>query len=67
MSEVLVDAAARPGSPVTVPGYHAGRSPRNRGRRYPADPPTVAEIVAVMRHAGTAAYGARLRALIVVL
>jgi hypothetical protein len=52
MPEVLVDAAGRPRSPVTVPGYHSGRSPRNKGQRYPADPPTVAEIVAVMRHAG---------------
>jgi site-specific recombinase XerD len=38
-----------------------------QGQRYPADPPTVAEIVAVMRHAGTGVYSARLRALIVVL
>jgi hypothetical protein len=34
-----------------MPGYHAGRPPRNKGMRYPADPPTVEEIVAVMRHA----------------
>ena len=67
MPEALFDAAGRPRSPVTVPGYHTGRSPRNKGPRYPADPPTVTEIVAVMRHAGTGVYGARLRALIVVL
>ena len=67
MPEVLLDAAGRPRSPATVPGYHAGRSPRNKGQRYPADPPTVREIVAVMRHAGSDVYGARLRALIVVL
>jgi site-specific recombinase XerD len=67
MPQVLLDAAGRPRSPATVPGYHSGRSPRNKGQRYPADPPTVAEIVAVMRHAGTGVYGARLRALIVVL
>jgi hypothetical protein len=53
MPEVLLDAAGRPRSPATLPGFHAGRSPRNKGQRYPADPPTVAEIVAVMRHAGT--------------
>jgi hypothetical protein len=35
-------------------GFHAGRPPRNKGHRYPADPPTVAEIVAVMRQAATA-------------
>jgi integrase len=56
-----------PRSPATLPGFHAGRSPRNKGRRCPADPPTVAEIVAVMRHAGTSLHAARLRALIVVL
>ena len=67
MPEVLLDAAGRPRSPATVPGYHAGRSPRNKGQRYPADPPTVREIVAVMRHAGSDVYGPRLRALIVVL
>ena len=67
MPEVLLDAAGRPRSPATLPGFHAGRSPRNNGQRYPADPPTVAEIVAVMRHAGTGLHAARLRALIVVL
>jgi len=67
MPETLLDAAGRPRSPATLPGYHAGRSPRNKGQRYPADPPTVAEIVAVMRHAGTGIHADRLRALIVVL
>ncbi len=28
------------------------RRPGNKGRRYPADPPRVEEIVAVMRQAG---------------
>jgi len=50
-----------------MPGYHAGRSPRNKGLQYPADPPTVEEIVAVMRSAGGGPDGARLRALIVIL
>jgi integrase len=67
MPELLLDAAGRPRSPATLPGFHAGRWPRNKGQRYPADPPTVAEIVAVMRHAGTGLHAARLRALIVVL
>ena len=35
--------------PTTMPGYHAGRPPGNKGMRYPAGPPTVDEIVAVMR------------------
>ncbi len=41
-----LDAAGRRRSPATMPGYHAGRPPRNKGIRYPADPPTVDEIVA---------------------
>ena len=54
-------------SPATVPGHRAGQAPRNKGQRYPADPLTVDEIVAVMRQAGDARHGRRLRALIVVL
>jgi hypothetical protein len=46
----VLDAAGRRRSPATLPGYHAGRAPRNKGMRYPADPPTVEEIVAVMRY-----------------
>jgi hypothetical protein len=34
-----------------MPGHHVGRIPPNKGRRYPADPPTIDEIVAVMRQA----------------
>jgi site-specific recombinase XerD len=64
---VLFDAAGRRRSPATLPGYHAGRPPRNKGTRYPADPPTVEEIVAVMRHADADRHGRRLRAMIVVL
>jgi len=63
----VLDAAGRRRSPATRPGYHAGRPPRNKGMRYPADPPTVDEIVAVMRHTGDDRHGARLRAAIVVL
>jgi site-specific recombinase XerD len=50
-----------------MPGFHAGRPPRNKGLRYPADPPKVDEIVAVMRAAGDDAHGRRLRGLIVIL
>jgi hypothetical protein len=28
---VLLDAAGRRRSPATLPGYHAGRPPRNKG------------------------------------
>lgn len=63
----VLDAAGRRRSPATLPGYHAGRPPRNKGRLYPADLPTVEEIVAVMRQTGDDRHGFRLRALIVVL
>jgi integrase len=67
MTELLFDAAGRRRSPATMPGFHAGRPPRNKGQRYPADPPTVEEIVAVMRAAGDGRHARRLRGLIVVL
>ena len=63
----VLDAAGRRRSPATMPGYHAGRAPRNKGQLYPADPPTVEEIVAVMRAAADDRHGWRLRALVVVL
>jgi integrase len=59
-STVFVDARGRRRSPATLPGHHTGRPPRNKGRRYPADPPTVEEIVRWRR-------SLRTRALIVLL
>ena len=38
MESLLLDAAGHGRSPATMPGYHEGRSPRNKGLRYPADP-----------------------------
>jgi integrase len=67
MSELLLDAVGRRRSPATTPGFHVGRPPRNKGVRYPADPPTVEEIVAVMRAARSGPHGFRLRGLIAVL
>jgi integrase len=63
----LLDAADHRRSPATMPGYHRGRPPQNKGLRFPADPPTVEEIVAVMRATGDGRDGDRLRALIIVL
>ena len=63
MESVLLDAAGHRRSPATMPGYHHGRAPRNKGLRYPADPPTIEEIVAVMRAADAGPDGARLCAL----
>ena len=67
MHPILLTAAGHRRQPVTLPGYHAGRPPRSKGRRYPADPPTVEEIISVMRTAGAGPDGVRLRGLIVVL
>ena len=66
-AQPLLDAAGRRRSPATLPGFNTGKTQRNRGQRYPADPPTVDEIAAVMRQAGDTRYGHRLKALIVVL
>jgi site-specific recombinase XerD len=46
------------------PGGQNQDAPRNKGMLYPADPPTVEEIVCVMRHASN---GPRLQAMIVML
>jgi Phage integrase family len=67
VDSVLLDAAGHRRSPATMPGYHRGRPPRNKGEEYPADPPTIEEIVAVMRAVGDRPDGHRLRALILLL
>jgi integrase len=64
---VLLDRAGRRRSPASLPGYRQGRPPRNKGLRYPPDPPTVEEVIAVMRAGGENVDGLRLRGLIVVL
>jgi len=64
---VLFDAIGRQRSKVTLRGYLAGRTPHNKGMRYPADPPRVEEIIAVMRQAGEDRHGLRVRAVIAVL
>jgi hypothetical protein len=51
-SVALLDCAGRRRSPATLSGFHRGRPPRNKGLRYPPDPPSVEEIIAVMRTAG---------------
>ena len=50
----LLDRAGRHRSPATTSSVHRGVPPRNKGLRYPPDPPTVDEIIAVMRAAGEA-------------
>jgi integrase len=64
----LLDKAGRRRSPATTASFHEGRAPINKGRRYPPDPPTIEEIVAVKRAAASdSPEGLRLRAIIVVL
>ena len=53
MPNVVLDAAGRRRSPATMPGFHCGRPPRDKGQHYPADPPTIEEIVAVVRRAAS--------------
>ncbi|MFZ0041416.1 MAG: tyrosine-type recombinase/integrase [Solirubrobacteraceae bacterium] len=66
-STTLLDICGRRRSPATLSGFHHGLSPRNKGQRYPAAPPTVEEIIAVMHAAGEDRDAVRLRGLIVVL
>jgi site-specific recombinase XerD len=66
-SLLLLDCAGRRRSLATLASFHVGQPPGNKGLRYPADPPTVEEIIAVMRAAGDDAEGLRLRGLIIVL
>jgi integrase len=54
-------------SPAATPGHWAGCAPPNKGQRYPADPPTVEEIILVMRQAGPGPYADRTRGLIAIL
>ena len=63
----VLDRAGRRRSPATTSSFHQGVPPRNKGLRYPPDPPTVDEIIAVMRAAGNSPEGVRLRGVIVML
>lgn len=68
---VLYDKLGRKRSPATIPGYMAGRPAPSKGRRYPPNPFSVEEIVALLNHVGGVSknevYAERLRALILVL
>jgi integrase len=61
------DRIGRGRSPVTLPGYHKGRIPPNKGHRYPPTPPSTEEIIRMLGCCATDAYGERTRALILVL
>ncbi len=66
-SILLLDRAGRRRSPATTSSFHRGVPPRNKGLRYPPDPPAVKGIIAVMRGAGDSPEGVRLRGAAVVL
>lgn len=66
MSQML-DAAVAVVHRPPCQGFHAERPPRNKGDRYPADPPTVEETLSVMRAARDSLHAQRLRGLIAVL
>ena len=66
-SASTLDICGRRPSPATLSSFHVGRPPRNKGQRYPADPPTVEEVIAVMHAAGEDDDGVRLRGLITAL
>ena len=67
MGEVLLDAAGRRRSPATMPGFHAGSPPHNKGRRYPADPRSSRTSSLSCALPASGAMGCRLRGRIVVL
>jgi uncharacterized protein YbjT (DUF2867 family) len=56
-----LDCAGRRCPPATIPGYHVGRSPPNKGMRYPADPPSIDESVAMMRQPADHRHGSAAR------
>ncbi|MGH2872523.1 MAG: tyrosine-type recombinase/integrase [Solirubrobacteraceae bacterium] len=63
----LMDVTGRLRSPAATPGHWAGCAPPNKGLRYPADPPTVEEIILVMRQAAAGQCADRTRGLIAML
>lgn len=42
------DRIGRRRSPVTLPGYHKGRTPPNKGMKFPPSPPSTEEVAAML-------------------
>lgn len=61
----LLDARGWRRPPQCLPGYDAGREPLNKGERYAATPPTVAEIMAMLRACPDNEFGWRMKARLV--
>ena len=51
-------------SPITLPEYHQGRAPANKGRKFPPEPLSSREVLALIDACGRGAAGKRNRALI---
>lgn len=61
----LLDSMGRPRSPATLPGFRAGKSPRNKGRKLPAETLTPREIRSLLDSMSTVSrIGRRNRALV---
>lgn len=63
----LLSVTGRPRSPITLPEYRRGRAPANKGKRYPPEILTAAEISALLEAFPGGPSGARARALVVLL
>lgn len=63
----LRDARGYRRTPATMPDFHRGREPRNKGLRYPPDPPTIAECMAMLSACPDDLFGRRLFAAIVLM
>jgi DNA modification methylase len=66
-AELVLDARGRHRSPANRPGAHRGVAPANKGLRYPPDPPTVTECMAMLRACPPTPYGRRLYAAIMLM
>jgi integrase/recombinase XerD len=60
----LLDRRGNVRSPITLPAYHAGKPPANKGRKYPPEVLTADECYRLMDACGTRPAGDRNRALI---
>lgn len=63
----VFDVRGRRRSAANMPGYRTGRPPANKGRKFPADPPTIEEVVLLLRACEDTPYGLRRRALLILL
>lgn len=66
-SRSMTDVLGRKRSPSAMPGYHTGRIPPNKGKRYRPTPPSVEEVMRMAACCRTDPYGIRMRALLFML